>query len=565
MAKAQATKLQLIDIRKFRGLNDVKIEIANRITLICGKNGTSKSSILGIAAQVFSFRMNYTTNSAISFRTLTGDNFKSQISEHFRLSKKFDTSGSMDTVIHIHDGYTNSPAEFSLKLYNSSDRPQPRPVVRGNTTTPGVNSSRNATHPVIYLSLKRLMPISFREKYTEHALDYLKTHEAEFLRCTQKILGKFTSTKLTATAGTIHSAVAHSEEYDQDSVSAGEDNVGQILMAVFSFRKLKEEYADYKGGLLLIDEADAGLFPAAQLELLTFLNKECKALDLQVVMTSHSPTMIEAIHAANKSSHSDNKTVYLTDSYGSIATQDNFNWAEIYADLHQKTIAFDGEVSLPPINIYFEDRECADLFSALITSRKINKIINKLKDVALGCSEYIKLIERKIPEFTHKSIIVLDGDVPDTEKHSSVIQLPSILPPDQMIFEFLFNLAPSDNFWKNKTMYTRLVFLQSTEEIRKTLSIPAGANSINMKDLSESYQANKKPGQKSLRVIFKDFAHDPDFLKMVSGAAATNPYRMWAKQNSVDADVFRESFHALLKLTLSRGFGVDAAKLTVLD
>jgi len=564
-AKAVATKLQAIEIRKFRGLTDVKIDIANRITLICGKNGTSKSSILGIAAQVFSFRMDYKTNTRLSFKTLSGDNFKSQISEHFRLSKKFDISGSMDTIIHIHDGYTDAPAEFSLKLYNSADRAQPRPVVRGNTTTPGINSSRNATHPVIYLSLKRLMPISLRDKYTEQDLAYLEEHKADFLKCTQKILGKFTSTNLTATAGTIPSVAAHSDDYDQDSVSAGEDNVGQILMAVFSFRKLKEEYKDYKGGLLLIDEADAGLFPAAQLELLSFLNKECKALDLQVVMTSHSPTMIEAIHAANKTNQSDNKTVYLTDSYGSITSQNNFNWSEIYADLHQKTVAFDSEVSLPIINTYFEDRECADLFSAIITSRTTNKAINKLTEVALGCKEYVKLIERKIPEFTSKSIIVLDGDVTDTAKFKSVIQLPSILPPDQMIFEFLFNLPAGDKFWKNKKMYTRLVFLKSTEEIREVLKIPAGSDSICMHDLVDSHQKAKKSNPRPLRVIFKDFAHDQDFLKMVTGPVSTNPYRMWVKQNAAAAENFRDSFNKLLKFTLSNGFGVDAAKLTVLD
>lgn len=565
MAKSSPTKLEKIEIKKFRGLTDVTIQFANRITLICGKNGTSKSSILGIAAQVFSFRKDYTSATLLSFKTLTGDNFKSQISDHFRLSKKFDVSGSMDTTIHIHDGYSNKPAEFSLKLYNSVDRNQPRPVVRGNTTAPGVNSSRNATHPVIYLSLKRLIPISFREKYTEHDLEYLKNHEEEFLRCTQKVLGKFSSTKLTATTGTIHSAVAHSDEYDQDSVSAGEDNIGQILMAVFSFRKLKEEYEDYKGGLLLIDEADAGLFPAAQLELLAFLNKECKTLNLQVVMTSHSPTMIESIHAANQRSQSDNKTVYLTDSYGSITTQNNFNWSEIYADLHQKTVAFDSEISLPLVNIYFEDKECADLFSAIVTARNTNRATNKLKDVALGCSEYIKLIERRIPEFTHKSIIVLDGDVEDVSKLTSVIQLPSILPPDQLIFELLFNLDANNAFWKNKAMYTRIVFLKSSEEIVSALKIAAGATSINMIALTKEYQKNKKPEQKSLRVLFKDFAHDKDFLKMVAGPLNNNPYRIWVKQNAVTAAAFREKFTKQLKETLTHGFGIDAAKLSVLD
>ena len=565
MANPRITKLLKIDIKRFRGLHDLTVEVANRITLICGKNGTSKSSILGIAAQVFSFRKDYTNDSSLSFKTLTGESFKSQVSEHFRLSKKFDISGSMDTVIHIHDGYTRSPAEFSLKLYNSADRVQPRPVVRGNTTALGVNSSRNATHPVIFLSLKRLMPISLREKYTAKDLDYLKIHEVDFLQCSQRILGKFNSTKLTATSGTIDSAVAHSDEYDQDSVSAGEDNVGQILMAIFSFRRLKEQYPDYKGGLLLIDEADAGLFPAAQLQLITFLNKECKSLDLQVIMTSHSPTMIEAILATNVNNHSDNKTVYLTDSYGSITTQNNFSWPEIHADLHQKTISFNSETSLPPVNVYFEDRECSDLFNAIITTRNVNKALNKLQNVALGCDEYKKLIDRKIPEFTHKSIIVLDGDVDDTKGMHSVILLPSTLPPDQLIFEFLYNLPATDKFWKNKVMYTKSFFMTSTDELRTALGIPTGAPTIDMLELAKAYKSNDANKNKPLRVRFKKFAQDENFLKMVNGPVSHNPYRLWVKSNKDEVTEFKDNFSKLLKLTLTKGFGVDASKLTVLD
>lgn len=566
MAKKNApTKITQIKINKFRGLNGITIDFGDRITLICGKNGTSKSSILGIAAQVFSFRKDYSSGTDLPYRSLFGTAFKSQVSEHFRLSKKFDTTGSMDTTIHIHDGYTQNPAEFSLKLYNSIDRPQPRPVVRGNTIAPGQNSSRNATHPVIFLSLKRLMPISFREKYTQHDLEYLNLHKADFLKSTQRLLGKFSTTSLTATTGTIQSAVAHSDAYDQDSVSAGEDNVGQILMAIYSFKKLKSEYANYKGGLLLIDEADAGLFPAAQLELIRMLNKECKALDLQVIMTSHSPTMIEELHEISSINSADNRTVYLTDSFGAIDTRSNYTWAEIYADLHQETVSFDDITSLPQVNIYPEDRECADLFSAIITDRKLKKVTNLLSEVALGCDEYLKLIGRKIPEFTRKSIILLDGDVQDVEHHNSVLKLPTTLPPDQLIFEFLFNLPANNIFWKNKSLYTRILFLKSADKIMDALKIDPSQSSIDMQVLAKDYTDNKTSQQRPLRTIFKDFAHDSNFLKMVNGKVTSNPYRAWVKANPDLAAAFRESLKKKVKTILSKGHGVDSAKLLVLD
>ena len=62
MAKTQLKKL---NIRKFRALNNVDIEFGTHITVICGKNGTSKSSILGIAAQIFNFENDYTTGAPL--------------------------------------------------------------------------------------------------------------------------------------------------------------------------------------------------------------------------------------------------------------------------------------------------------------------------------------------------------------------------------------------------------------------------------------------------------------------------------------------------------------------
>ena len=60
--KNNTTKLKKIKINRFRGLKGVTIEFGDRITLICGKNGTSKSTILGIIAQIFSFSTDYTEN-----------------------------------------------------------------------------------------------------------------------------------------------------------------------------------------------------------------------------------------------------------------------------------------------------------------------------------------------------------------------------------------------------------------------------------------------------------------------------------------------------------------------
>ena len=50
MPNPNITKVNKLKIRKFRALNNIDIELGDHLTLICGKNGTSKSSILGITS-----------------------------------------------------------------------------------------------------------------------------------------------------------------------------------------------------------------------------------------------------------------------------------------------------------------------------------------------------------------------------------------------------------------------------------------------------------------------------------------------------------------------------------
>lgn len=326
MAKTQLKKL---NIKKFRALNNVEIEFGTHVTVICGKNGTSKSSILGVAAQIFSFEQDYTTDTPLQFQTITDGKFKSLPKEHFRFSDQFDIPGSLDVAVELFDGYTGSNATAELEL--SKRGKGARPVVRKNSTATDSNTSRNFTHPVIFLSLKRLLPIAERA-YSVSNIAYLKQNEQRFLNLTNELLNK-TSSVATSTADSIQSAVAHGNNYDQDSVSAGEDNAGQIMLALMSFRKLKEESPEgYQGGLLLIDEADAGLFPAAQKKLVEILNRECHELDLQVVMTSHSPTLIEYTFEQSQKFRKQFKTIYLSDTYGGVQSMHDMSWADINAD-----------------------------------------------------------------------------------------------------------------------------------------------------------------------------------------------------------------------------------------
>lgn len=558
------TRINNINIKCFRGLKDVQVDIGTQITLICGKNGTSKSSILGIAAQAFSFNKDYWKDMALDYKTITGAPFKSMPSEHFRFSEKFDSSGSMDVEFSIYDGYSNKVATPSLKLYRYRDRKTVRPIIRGNDTVPGINKSRNLTHPVIYLSLNRLTPITFRD-YSVIDLEYLRKRRSEFLRLSNWLLNKET-TSITATSGTIESAVAHGDYYDHDSVSAGEDNCGQIVQAILSFQKLKEEYADYKGGLLLIDEADAGLFPAAQIELINILQEKCQELNVQVIMTSHSPTMIEKVFALSATYKRKFKTVYLTDTYGKIQSRNDVRWSDIYADLMIDTVSVNEDLSLPKINIYFEDSEAADLFDKIVNNAPIRKILNPLRQVTLGCGNYKNLVNKRVPEFCKYSIIVLDADVEGTKEMSSIILLPGRLPPDQLMFEYMYNQPADDGLWENKQGFSRSVFKRKARLIIERLELTGDV--IDLKAAIEKYRRKgqfSKVNNDRLRDLFKDFYKDPDFQKLMKSTKEYSPLKRWVSEHREDCDDFKNKFIGALQRTLQVGFGLEKGKTEYLN
>jgi len=471
------TQLKKLNIEKFRALNNVEVEFGDHITVICGKNGTSKSSILGIAAQIFSFEKNYANDQALSFRQIAGGSFKSQYSEHFRISEKFDVPGSMTVNIELHDGYTNQAATAKLELMKRKNS-SARAVVRNNSTATG-NTSRNFTHPVIFLSLKRLYPIAARGDYEVSEHEYLEKHKLEFIGLTNELLNR-SSSHATGTDGTISSAVAHGEKYDHESVSAGEDNAGQIILALMSFRKLKDEYPDYKGGLLLIDEADAGLFPTAQVNLLKMLDRECKSLNLQVVMTSHSPVLIEYAFEQSQQFKKRYKTVYLSNTYGDVQVKQDWAWTQINDDIRDASkslVSTTPDTFLPKVNVYFEDKEAADFFTALMNRQPVKKFTNPMPEITLGCSNYLQLIQKKVIEFSQKSVVCLDADQALQVKgkgFKTVVLLPGALPPDQLIFEHLHNLPADHEFWKNALRFSRSVFTNTASEVIREFAIAAG-------------------------------------------------------------------------------------------
>lgn len=560
--KVDRTLLKSMTVKNFRNMQDVNFELGKRITVVSGKNGTAKSTILGLVAQIFNFEKDVIKNKSLDFKALDDKAFKSQFSEHFRLSDKFDKPGEMDVRYNVYDAYFQKDINDLKLTMTATQGRKHRTVVRNNLPTPhSSNTSRNVTHPVIYLSLKRLLPISERENDTVNNISYLQDNREEFTNYCNEIVGKIEGTNITSTKGLVDSSVVHGDNYDHQAVSTGEDNVGQIVQALFSFKRLKEDYSDYHGGLLIIDELDAGLFPYAQNKVIDILKIFSRKYDIQIILSTHSPIIIENIFNQGIKDRSNFRNIFLSSVFGGLKVREDYSWNEIYNELLVRTNRVGDDLKLPKVNIYFEDSEALDLFKRLIKINKLRNIINPLKDVSMGCKTYTSLVKSKVPEFASRSMLVLDADVEiDTNKYSNVILLPSSQPPDRLLFYFLLSLSRDDKFWNNSLQFTKDIFISLTN-----VSTIVSRLHIDENTSPEEFDAAvdtdlKDQNKNGLRDLFKGFYKDQEIQSLLS-KVSTNPFEQYLKYNPDVRENFEKEFVGKLSKVLIEGLGAPKAEV----
>ena len=160
-----------IHIEHFRSLTNRDIKLGKYLTLITGKNGTMKSSILGLIAHPFS-----SPNEA---KDMYGKDLKTKHSDVFKLSLKNDSN----EYIYYLQALTTTNKDLSepVRLYPSGNRHRvtvgpDNKVAKGNFL---LNTS--------YLNLKRLFPI-IETNATQANIKISEDDQAKISKAYQKIM-----------------------------------------------------------------------------------------------------------------------------------------------------------------------------------------------------------------------------------------------------------------------------------------------------------------------------------------------------------------------------------------
>ncbi|HEU3281713.1 prophage Lp2 protein 4 [Streptococcus pneumoniae] len=547
-----------LKIKDFRLIKELSFQPSKYVNIISGKNGTGKSTILGMIAQGFSYNnkviefissecqeLNKTKFSKLdpeldaqliteynSILTHFGKPFESSSNEHFKLSEK-----DVRETEHINVTLDNEEY-FKLKTTNHKDRILPRFVTRRDN-----NESANYIHPVIYLGLDRLTPL-VKTRNKNFILDISEQDKEDIHILYKSILLKDYPNNLTATeTNTKKQTAAYIDpERTIEMISSGEDIVGQLLLALYSFKKLKDNYPDnYKGGILLVDEVDATLYPAAQNILLDIFLEKARAWNIQIFVTTHSLTLLEHLETEKIKNPRVNRDVKIfTTSESNISDIKITELDFLYKFKNELLAQVNQELILDKVKVYFEDSEAYFVFTNLIKGFKdshnlaISKRIKSINGVSISSTQYQSLHKHKVPEFTKNSIICLDGDQEiDNGKYKNFITLPnhgSKVNPEEFVFDILNN--PKSGFWKQTNDDYNYSIFMNNPNYRVLEFIKNGSYEEQYKKQNGTYK-NTKP-----REVWKAWFND----EKSNWKGQNNPIVYWKNKNLDSVNEFEKSF-----------------------
>lgn len=330
--------------------------------------------------------------------------------------------------------------------------------------------------PTLYLGMSRMTPIGEfdAELIDKKTIRKMNEEDKNFIVNSFKDVLYFDESDNEITAHSFSSSKKSSYlpsfPYHSFTVSLGQDSLSSIVTALASFNYLKRTSPQtYSGGILVIDEVDAGLHPRAQEKLINLLHTQARKLNLQIILTTHSLTVIKTILSKNEHpGEKVNNVVYLQDS-NFPRIMENPTYTKIKNDM---LVLAPLEDKPETIKLYFEDDEALFFFKQIL---KYKNIIHdkdyfgkelELISLSVGCNILLDL--HKGDSYFQSVILIPDNDVFSSESNRKTIEEnPNICPlpndstftdntrhternPEMILYRFLQRKLEghNDNFWK---------------------------------------------------------------------------------------------------------------------
>jgi len=443
-------QIKRLHIKQFRHLKDLDIEFGSRITAIAGTNGTGKSSLLGLIAGAFSFDKD-------SGQTLFHKKFSAFFSEIFTFSNK--KEGEKVNLYKYEVFLSDGQKALGSFRYSASNRHRP---FRIDISSGDKKEKKKIKFPIIYLGLRRFFPLA---QEINPKINIVRRQDKEYREWFKKYYNAIFPTEKSINYENYKSENKNflsviTDDYDSYGSSAGQDNLSQILSAIYSFKKLKDDLGDdYPGGAMIVDEIDVSFYPGAQIKLIKYLHRLAGEFGLQIIFTTHSLEILESLSQSQYKPYS--KYVFLEKINDDIILykKDEQDISSIISDLRHRIIEKPKIVQNKKIMVLCEDNEAIFMAKGMLDRQIKNRLDFKM--VNLGCQNYEQLLNKGI---LFDKIIVFDGDARGKiGTYPNSIFLCGDKRPENEIMDFLDSIPSTDDFWTNQSKYTKYNFLNRKE------------------------------------------------------------------------------------------------------
>ncbi|MBA1158450.1 AAA family ATPase [Microvirga sp. Marseille-Q2068] len=375
-------RLEWLEINGIRGWTGQRVDLQFPIVALVGENGSGKSTVLQSAAAVY--------------RSPAKDLYASDFFP--------DTPFEVITGANIRFSYREGANSQTKTVRKPSDR------WRGNPDRP--------ERTVEYVDLRRIQPVGARVGYAK----LLKAgvgegahmpFDQEKLERLSQIIGKsYSSAGLSVTDADPRRPIpvlqTSKVRYSGFHQGAGEIAAAELLAV---------DYPKY--GLLLIDEIETSMHPRAQRRLMRDLARVARERELQIVLTTHSPYVLDELPSEAR--------IYLMQgaSGRSVVSGVSPEFAMTRMDEEQH----------PECDVYVEDPRSATVIAEILVNLD-RDLLSRLKLIPYGAASVGMALGQMAYQkrFPRPSVVFLDGDQAPS---LGCIILPGEDAPERVIFEGL--------------------------------------------------------------------------------------------------------------------------------
>jgi predicted ATPase len=402
-------RLDWVEIENIRGWQGQRIRLPFPIMAIAGENGSGKSTIIQACAAAYQKQQS-----------------KGSVKQKgTKYASDFFPNTFWDEITNasVRFGYTEGKASKEGSIRKHTER------WKGNVERP--------IRPVQFLDLSRIVPIGGRVGYAKiaksaHIEASAETFDEGRLSRLSNILGhKYDQAKM-ALADTdperpipvLRRASAGYSGYHQGQ---GETTIAELIQADLP-----------KYGLILIDEIESSLHPRAQRRLIRDLASVCRERELQIILTTHSPYILEELPREARLQ---------------IFEQDGTRQVMIGVSPEFALTRMD-EVAHPECELYVEDEAAKTLIAEMLSQRDPD-LSSRVLVTAYGAASVGYQLGHMVAgkRFPRPVGVFLDGDcAPGT----GCCLLPGDDAPERVLFDALAKINWGD-LWVRLLRDTSLV------------------------------------------------------------------------------------------------------------